>query len=186
MEPDIFERYVEWLYRHELSIESSYSGMGRVHALAKLFILGERLQDTPFRNDIMDKFCVYASGPGKFHSDAALISLVFDNLPESSPLRRFLIDMEVFYPTPALTDSVKSGQHQVPMDYMCDLLERSRTGQRTPVVPWLDKRVYHEQPRPLGWQRSVLPTKESERSVDLVVSGAQVLAKKALPPWASG
>lgn len=55
----------------------------------KLYVLGEMLQDDQFRDDVMDSLISWCSKEGTWPTSC--VPFVEKNLPESSPMRKFLV-----------------------------------------------------------------------------------------------
>lgn len=58
-DPDVFAKYVFWIYRNQLATRTTYDNWDyedkpEYMTLAELFVLGEKLQDASFKNDVVD------------------------------------------------------------------------------------------------------------------------------------
>ena len=94
-EPAVFSVYQHWLYnglihtaRQGLTAPSESDD--EYELLAKAYILGEKIMDVAFKNSVMDAI-VEKVGQGTFNKK--LTSLVWDNTPPASPLRRLWVDV---------------------------------------------------------------------------------------------
>lgn len=149
-DPDIFARYLEWLYTKRLHVEAYFPGDEECRALAKLYVLGEVLQDLYFKNTVVDRLC---SIPKNYHGDAELITIAVDGLCEGSLLRTFLLDLEVFYPFTRLdsVDATRAAVEKLPDEYVAELLVRSQAVVHSMADPKTMPCQYHEHDR--NWPR---------------------------------
>jgi hypothetical protein len=92
-DPEVFSVYQQWLY--DRLIHTSSGNLfpqtdDEYEALVKAYILGEKLLDTDFKDAIIDAIV------DKFRSqccfDTGLTTLVFNETPSGSPLRRLWMD----------------------------------------------------------------------------------------------
>jgi hypothetical protein len=97
-EPALFSVYQHWLYNG--LIHTSRQGMSTSAAesdeeyelLVEAYILGEKILDVAFKNSVMDAI-VEKVGQVEGTFNKKLTSLVWDNTPSASPLRRLWVDV---------------------------------------------------------------------------------------------
>lgn len=96
-DPDSFAVYAHWLIWKKLAVKLDKSKTGKngrteFQQLAYAYVLGDKLQDTRFRNDIINAFVAKRENE-KLLPGSATIDYVYMNTPESSKLRKFLVDV---------------------------------------------------------------------------------------------
>lgn len=92
-DPDVFAVYQQWLYGgliHTCCDTSFSCTDDEYEALAKAYILGEKLMDDDFKDAIADAIVDKLRSLRRF--DTGLTTLVFNNTPSGSPLRRLWMD----------------------------------------------------------------------------------------------
>ena len=86
-----FKKVYEWLYTRNLADTLEEETMIEFKALLKLYFFGEKHMIPTLQNDVIDviirKCTEYNTVPSCY------ISIVYDNMPASSPLRKLSIDM---------------------------------------------------------------------------------------------
>ena len=93
-DPDVFSVYQQWLYgnlictRYNNTVSQTDD---EYESLVKAYILGEKIMDQDFKDSIADAIVEKARCVHRF--DTSLTSLVFDNTPPASPLRRLWLDI---------------------------------------------------------------------------------------------
>jgi hypothetical protein len=96
-EPETVQLYIQWLYYRVLPVACSLPGDEEYALLAKAFVLGDRLRDVDFANAVMDAMvekCQTPASDGKiWYPEADVVKYVYDNTPDSSPVRRFFVDV---------------------------------------------------------------------------------------------
>jgi hypothetical protein len=97
-EPDAFEIYLQWLYRGTLPVpkwdritHKRRSAQADFLLLAKAYVLGDKLQDGDFADTVIDAL-VMANNDEVELIWGDTISYIFENTPDSSPARDFLVD----------------------------------------------------------------------------------------------
>lgn len=92
-DPNIFSIYQQWLYtslvhtRYHVALSTIDD---EYRTLVKAYILGEKVMDSNFKDSLADAIIEKLRSLRKF--DTSLTSLVFDNTPPASPLRRLWLD----------------------------------------------------------------------------------------------
>ncbi|KAK5159717.1 hypothetical protein BJ546DRAFT_950332 [Cryomyces antarcticus] len=150
---EIFGIYIQWLYTKGIASlpedPSSDSFLGEGYSLlASAYVLGEKLQDIAFKNDVVDaimaeSFNLNPNGqrlfPGCHH-----IKIIYDGTPKSSLARRLLVDMYVRHGTGTwISDSCTT----LPRDFLVDLAiaqYQHRTNSKGVVPNMADTSAYHE------------------------------------------
>ncbi|KAK5069444.1 hypothetical protein LTR16_009491 [Cryomyces antarcticus] len=137
---EIFGIYIQWLYTKGIASlpedPSSDSFLGEGYSLlASAYVLGEKLQDIAFKNDVVDaimaeSFNLNPNGqrlfPGCHH-----IKIIYDGTPKSSLARRLLVDICTTLPRDFLVDlAIAQYQH--------------RTNSKGVVPNMADTSAYHE------------------------------------------
>jgi hypothetical protein len=87
IEADDFFMYGQWLYSSSVPQDVNACAF---FELAKLYVLGERLQDTTLKNFVLDAMCSAAHSHGP---SLSAIRLIYSNTEAGSPARRLLVDM---------------------------------------------------------------------------------------------
>jgi len=97
---EVFQIYLHWLYRHTLPLrvdEPGLSGNTEYVQLANAYVLGDFLQDTHFKDAvidaIIDKTSSKASDGQFWYPVGAVIRCIYDNTLESSTARQLLVDL---------------------------------------------------------------------------------------------
>ena len=95
--PDLFEFYAHWVYLRAVGREC-------LEYLAELYVLGEKLIDHTYQDDIANAMIApfrregVLGGRLKF-PDAEDISTIYQNTPPTSPARRIVVDIYHYYGT---------------------------------------------------------------------------------------
>lgn len=95
-----FRTYTEWVYSgliqtKILGVDGLEADDISYHNIGQAYILSERLQDCRFKNAIVDFLLKTIITHGKM--DLTLPNLIFDKTSVSSPLRKLLVDIYVWY-----------------------------------------------------------------------------------------
>lgn len=72
--------------------DAAVDGHWEWNRLANAYILGDKLQTTSFRNDIVTAL-VQKLDEGNFFPDESTVKLIYENTVETSPLRRLVVHM---------------------------------------------------------------------------------------------
>lgn len=104
-DPDVFELYVLWLYTGTICSKGIISpGKGlafEYESIAKLYTLGEKLQDKTVQNAVMNCFREVAKDTNKYPSSNA-INTIYSGIMQGSPARQLMVDMYVWNAGPNL------------------------------------------------------------------------------------
>ncbi|KAF9641031.1 hypothetical protein BFW01_g12837 [Lasiodiplodia theobromae] len=164
-EPRLFEVYARWLYSPDVLnlmekpvVTTAANGAISVPAyepLFHLYALGDMLQDSKFKNAILDKI-VEVRRLVNYHP-ICFSAFVYSELPPSSPLRRLYVDFWVgssasdWFNTKNPADDCNSPD--APMEFFRDVLRQSKTG-GAGKKPWEeDICQYHEHPAGIKCQK---------------------------------
>lgn len=92
-DPGAFSIYAHWLIYNELPTIDAADSINRMEFswLSAAYVLGEKLQAASFRNDIMMAL-IHKQRTDNVFSGCPTVRYVYENTPESSPLRRFVVD----------------------------------------------------------------------------------------------
>jgi len=96
---DTFAIYAHWVIWKELAVkldksETGENGRTEFQQLAYAYVLGDKLQDTRFRNSIIDALIAKRESE-KLLPGSSTIDYVYMNTAESSKLRKFMVDVWV-------------------------------------------------------------------------------------------
>lgn len=150
-EPAIIELYVQWLCTRQIfsrrPMPETENIQEELLLLVKSFVLGEKLQDCRFRDAIIDALiaCVGTEAADGFahYPSIPIVNLAYEGTPESSPLRRLLVDMYFFNGT------LKWASNRANPDFLTDLVrellgDRSRGAHLDPTKPGGTSCLYHQ------------------------------------------
>jgi hypothetical protein len=132
---DSFAIYAHWLIWKELAVklddsETGENGRTEFQQLAYAYVLGDKLQDTPFRNEIIDAFVAKQKNENeKLLPDSSTIDNVYENTSESSKFRKFLVDMWLSYESDSA--DIKSLSH----GFLIDLVSTIKRPQKILPAP---------------------------------------------------
>ena len=135
---ETFTVYVQWAYTGVIvvvdpTIEASdESGAHRYAAITKLNILADQLSNTTLRNESSDYFKHVLKSSTNMPA-ADVISMIYTKLPETSKLRKLVVD---WYIWAGNTEWLKSNSHLLPSDFVLDLAvcwaSLARSGRKMP------------------------------------------------------
>ncbi len=116
-DPDAFELWVNWIYKHTLPCSDDQPGVPRYPKLmiqlvtmTKAYTLGDKIGDTDFADAVMDAIThTVTEDEGMLDRIIETMEFVYKITPESSPLREFLVELYVFRGFPAWFTYDKSG-----------------------------------------------------------------------------
>jgi hypothetical protein len=116
---DSFAIYAHWLIWKKLAVKlgkSSKNDRTEYQQLAYAYVLGDKLQDTQFRNDIINAFVAKRENE-KLLPGSTTIDYIYTNTLESSKLRKFLVD--VWFRFGSNNIEIKSLSHEFLTDLVC-------------------------------------------------------------------
>ncbi|KAI5242433.1 hypothetical protein E4T42_07668 [Aureobasidium subglaciale] len=90
-----FKLYTEWVYSGHLVSETIRIQDTKLDALGQAYLLGEKLLDCEFENAVVDAILNQIIVEGRV--DLTLPNLIFDKTCHTSPLRKLLVDLHVWY-----------------------------------------------------------------------------------------
>jgi hypothetical protein len=104
-DPAAFALYVQWLYRGRIFSARDMSDTGgnqeEIDLLVEAFVLGEKLQDRDFKDAIIDSLIHAVDTPDeqdtRWYPRSTTIDRAYRGTPESSPLRKLLVNMLFFH-----------------------------------------------------------------------------------------
>ncbi|RFU24056.1 hypothetical protein B7463_g12285, partial [Scytalidium lignicola] len=126
-DPNTFELYLHWLYRDTLPVridEPGPASNSEYLQLAKAYILGDKLQDSDFKDVVtdamIDKCKSKASDGRSWFPVGPVIKCIYDNTLESSKARRLLVDIYVHNGSGSwISDWAK--KDDIPKDFLYDI-----------------------------------------------------------------
>lgn len=119
IEASEFERYLQWLSTHDHSFLDGIS----FRRLAKLYILGDFLDDSAFRTEMLKRFTSKAITTNTY-PELDIITLVWDQTPEHSPLRKLIVETWTTSSIQRLAKQFANQDHEVPKAFVVDCLYR--------------------------------------------------------------
>lgn len=117
VQTDLFESYLQWL--NTSVITSSFPiGMPSMIHLAELYILGDFLDDTDFRNAVLDDITAFAYDmwPG-----ICCVKLAWEKTPKDSPLRAMILEIWARKPLGMVVEKLVSQADEYPGAFMAEL-----------------------------------------------------------------
>lgn len=84
-----FGTYHKWLYTDKLELDASAPVYDVV---LELYFLGDQIQDERLQNSVIDFIIKSVSVKGRYPLSSRQVTLVFDNTPKNSSLRKLVID----------------------------------------------------------------------------------------------
>jgi hypothetical protein len=122
-----FEHYLQWLSTNDHSFLDDTT----FHQLAKLYILGDFLDDSAFRGDMLIPFTSKAVTQNAY-PDLEIIVFIWERTPERSPLRRIAVEAWITSSIERLASKFASADGEAPKAIIVDCLRRiSETKPRT-------------------------------------------------------
>ncbi|KAJ9655667.1 hypothetical protein H2201_008747 [Coniosporium apollinis] len=104
-DPDVFSLFVGWLYNCKFSTKNDVGGAegNREYVmLAKLYVLGDKLQATGFKHSVIDAILGKTVAPLQptnhhWHPLGSVIRYLYESTPPASPARCLLVDLYVYH-----------------------------------------------------------------------------------------
>ncbi|EON65084.1 hypothetical protein W97_04319 [Coniosporium apollinis CBS 100218] len=104
-DPEVFNLFVGWLYNRKFPTKNdvgSAEGNEEYMLLAKLYVLGEKLQATAFKTAVIGAILGKAKtkvqpGGHSVYPAGSVVRYLYENTPPKSPVRRLLVDFYVWY-----------------------------------------------------------------------------------------
>lgn len=131
--PKDVHAYVQWLYAGKIYVSApGNSPKIKFGILSELYVLGERLLDDTFQNQVINAMVMlYRSlsvggGKSKFVTDE-VVRRIYDNTTHNSPARRFIADTFVCYGNKSSMGRGEGALWDVSGEFKDDLLERLLT-----------------------------------------------------------
>ena len=93
VEPREFQMYVDWSYTSKLVVEDDESISDRGMGLARIYLLGDVLDDVKLRNEAARLLSAVVIKHGDL--PPRLVRLIWENTPTSSLLRKWIVDTTV-------------------------------------------------------------------------------------------
>ncbi|KAF2869197.1 hypothetical protein BDV95DRAFT_578585 [Massariosphaeria phaeospora] len=130
--PELFQAYIHWLYIRTLPIPVPTAPGGTLQFLARVYVLGEELMDSNFKNAVLDT--VIAECKGSYLCQLA-VSIIYEGTTEASPLRRLLVDI---YADQATALTCWTSQFKgCPKDFLVDVMTAMvKLRPATAKAPW--------------------------------------------------
>lgn len=102
VDASIFQIYVSWLYRAQLPVRidaPGHEGNAEYLALARAYVLGDRLQDVAFCDACIDTMIIKSQTPAadghSWNPVGPVIACIYENTTTRSKVRMFLVDLYV-------------------------------------------------------------------------------------------
>ena len=114
-----FESYLQWLSTNDHSFLEEYD----LVELAKLYILGDFLDDSDFRVAMLRSLAKRAIERNTRPRRKAVES-IWDQTPENSPLRKMILEMWATLPIESLAERFAEAGKSFPMNSIVDCLRR--------------------------------------------------------------
>jgi hypothetical protein len=104
-DPAVFALYIQWVYRGRIFCRQDMGDTGgnreEIDLLIEAFVLGEKLQDQEFRDALVDCLIHAVDTPDgqdkRWYPTPSAVDRAYRGTPDSSPLRRLLVDMYFFH-----------------------------------------------------------------------------------------
>lgn len=117
-DPAAFALYIQWIYRGRIcssqDMGETEGNREEMNLLIEAFVLGEKLQDRDFRDAVIDSLIQAVDTPDaqnkKWYPPPATVDRAYRATPESSPLRRLLVDMYYFHGRPEWLDEASNAE----------------------------------------------------------------------------
>lgn len=111
-DPAVFALYIQWIYRGRIFSRQDMGDTGgnqqEIKLLVDAFVLGEKLQDQDFKDAVIDSLVYAVDTPDeqdkKWYPTPSAVDSAYRGTPESSPLRRLMVDMHFFHGHPEWLD----------------------------------------------------------------------------------
>lgn len=103
-DPEVFNLFVGWLYNRKFPTKNdvgSAEGNEEYMLLAKLYVLGEKLQATTIKTAVIGAILGKAKtkvqpGGHSWYPVGSIVRYLYENTPPTSPARRLLVDLYVW------------------------------------------------------------------------------------------
>ena len=120
-DPETFKAYLHWVYTGKIASSAPGTGLVEYRPLMQLYALAERLLDTELRDRLVEAIVAmsrerHPQAKNRNFPGPSEIKIVYENTPESSPLRRLLVDMYVARGTQHFEISATNG-----VDFLVDV-----------------------------------------------------------------
>ncbi|KAK3703248.1 hypothetical protein LTR37_014588 [Vermiconidia calcicola] len=151
IETPAFEAYIQWMYSHEIvineceSVEEASKTRKQYSELIELYVVGDRLENTNLRNEVMTAL-VQLQEQSDPNPGCKNVSRVYKETPESSPLRRFVLDSWLDADPDEAIPYMKYMRLKFPTEFIFDMALELFQGKTRPAVRPVDrpKCFYHE------------------------------------------
>jgi hypothetical protein len=115
--PGVFEGYLQWL--NTGTITSSFPiDKPSAFELVELYILGDFLDDAAFRNAVLDDL---TSSAFEMWPGICSVSLVWENTPGDSPLRKLILEIWAKKPIGLIVEKLVNGVEEYPPAFVVAL-----------------------------------------------------------------
>ena len=117
-EPETFDNFVQWLYTGDFEKPKSESSYPDWEFFFNTYVLADKLGAPKFGNYIMNVMINEAETRWNEElslPDAAAVCVAYENTPESSPLRRFLVDLYCY------NNKLEIPKHAVPDEFVMEM-----------------------------------------------------------------
>jgi len=114
-----FENYLQWLSTND----SSHLDEFGMREAAKLYILGDFLDDSAFRITMLSLFAKDAIGNNRYPSNA-IVTPAWEQTPENSPLRKIIVEIWITSSIKTMATRFAGIEKDVPKEFIVDCLHR--------------------------------------------------------------
>jgi len=124
--PDVFAIYVQWIYSGAIvlldtpALETDVLGSEQRKLLLGLYILADKLRDAALRNRTIDAY-ITSLHKAERSPGVRAIKRVWDNTPESSQLRKLLLNYALHTSGECLASELQTNRESLPPAYMTDV-----------------------------------------------------------------
>ena len=110
-DPNVFAQYLHFIYTNKFPTKENGATVpemarGEYVDLAKIYVLAERLQDTPTKNAVMKRIftkSMKAEADGKTYVPSGkVVRIIYEGTPKGNPIRSLVVDAWTTVTTPDL------------------------------------------------------------------------------------
>ena len=122
--PDSVYAYIQWLYGRKLFVKTTNNqGEPIFEPLATLYVLGEKLLDGDFQDNVLSKLFAPTFAEDSFWPGDKATSIIYRGTPPSSPARRLFVDSWARFGFSRWIERDKDGRWEVHDEFKTDLIE---------------------------------------------------------------
>jgi hypothetical protein len=138
----VVDLYIHWVYSGKIFSRKSLQeeeedvkerrSADESSVLVRAYVFGEKIQDGDFQDAIIDALVHSIAMPDKsgkcWYPGASQVDQAYKGTPEGSPLRRFLVDMHMFYGDSKWLHGPEN------VEFLTDLAGRLLDEKKSPIV----------------------------------------------------